>query len=319
LPLFSALRPRCCLVPCRPTMKKLRVVTIRVWRGEMTHERWTNPKLQRRTCTCEYGLQPCRGKMVGVAKRPRERSPARKYRSDSQLSRRCLANPALTCGRHGAVQPHGALVAHRRLRVPLLLGRHRRCRRLLLARLRDGALEFERVGGLPGGGACPSSKQSVSLSPRASSLSLSLLEQAVSLSLLEQAVSLSLSSSKQSLSLSSSKQSLSLSPRASSLSLSLLEQAVSLSLSLSSLGVWSEGGAPAAAPPPPSPRPRAGPGRWAPAAPASSPTRCCCCYCCCCCSPCRRARCSHSPSPRSSCPCPRCCPNRFRLNQTDPR
>jgi hypothetical protein len=159
--------------------------------------------------------------MVGVAKRPRERSPARKYRSDSQLSRRCLANPALTCGRHGAVQPHGALVAHRRLRVPLLLGRHRRCRRLLLARLRDGALEFERVGGLPGGGACPSSKQSVSLSPRASSLSLSLLEQAVSLSLLEQAVSLSLLEQAVSLSLSSSKQSLSLSPRASSLSLSL--------------------------------------------------------------------------------------------------
>ena len=33
------------------------------------------PKLSRRTCTCENGLQPCRGKPAGVvARRPRERN-----------------------------------------------------------------------------------------------------------------------------------------------------------------------------------------------------------------------------------------------------
>jgi hypothetical protein len=37
----------------------------------------TNPKRSRRTCTCEYGLQPCRGKSAGVSKLPRERSPTR--------------------------------------------------------------------------------------------------------------------------------------------------------------------------------------------------------------------------------------------------
>jgi hypothetical protein len=41
----------------------------------MVLERRTNPKLSRHTCTCEYGLQSCRGKPAGVAKRPRERSP----------------------------------------------------------------------------------------------------------------------------------------------------------------------------------------------------------------------------------------------------
>ena len=39
-------------------------------------ERGTNPKLSRRMCTCEYGLQSCRGKSAGVAKRPRELSPS---------------------------------------------------------------------------------------------------------------------------------------------------------------------------------------------------------------------------------------------------
>ena len=48
--------------------------------------RGTNPKLSRRTCTCEYGL-PSRGaKSAGFAKRPRERSPTRNpSRHDSQL------------------------------------------------------------------------------------------------------------------------------------------------------------------------------------------------------------------------------------------
>jgi hypothetical protein len=35
------------------------------------------PKLSRRTCSPRYELQPWRGKSAGVAKRPRERSPAR--------------------------------------------------------------------------------------------------------------------------------------------------------------------------------------------------------------------------------------------------
>jgi hypothetical protein len=54
--------------------------------------RGANPKLSRRTCTCENGLQSCRGKSAGVAKRPREpgESPIRNpYRYDSQLFRRC--------------------------------------------------------------------------------------------------------------------------------------------------------------------------------------------------------------------------------------
>jgi hypothetical protein len=41
-------------------------------RQKMALGRWTNPKLSRRTCTCEYGLQSRRGKSAGVAKRPRE-------------------------------------------------------------------------------------------------------------------------------------------------------------------------------------------------------------------------------------------------------
>jgi hypothetical protein len=51
--------------------------SIRVWHGrqKMVPERWTNPKLSRRTCSCEYGLRSWVGKSVGVAKRPRELSP----------------------------------------------------------------------------------------------------------------------------------------------------------------------------------------------------------------------------------------------------
>jgi hypothetical protein len=41
----------------------------------MALERWGNPKLALRACTCEYGLQSWRGKSAGVAKRPREESP----------------------------------------------------------------------------------------------------------------------------------------------------------------------------------------------------------------------------------------------------
>jgi hypothetical protein len=43
----------------------------------MVLERWTNPKRSRLTCSPRYGLQSCRGKSTGVAKRPRERSPTR--------------------------------------------------------------------------------------------------------------------------------------------------------------------------------------------------------------------------------------------------
>jgi hypothetical protein len=59
---------------------EVRVLTLTwVWhaRQKLVLERWTNPKLPRRTCSCEYGLQSCRGKSAGSAKRPRERSPTR--------------------------------------------------------------------------------------------------------------------------------------------------------------------------------------------------------------------------------------------------
>jgi hypothetical protein len=44
-------------------MQKLRIVTPRFGTGrqKLVLERWTNPKLPRRTCTCEHGLQSCRG------------------------------------------------------------------------------------------------------------------------------------------------------------------------------------------------------------------------------------------------------------------
>jgi hypothetical protein len=40
-------------------------------RKKTVPERWRNPKLSRRTCTCEYGLHLCRGKPAGVAKQLR--------------------------------------------------------------------------------------------------------------------------------------------------------------------------------------------------------------------------------------------------------
>ena len=39
-------------------------------RQEMVLGRWTNLKLSRITCSCEYGPQSCGGKSAGVAKRP---------------------------------------------------------------------------------------------------------------------------------------------------------------------------------------------------------------------------------------------------------
>jgi hypothetical protein len=55
-------------------MKKLRIVLLRFGtrRQKMALERWTTPKLSRRTCSPRYGLQSWRGKSAGVAKRPRE-------------------------------------------------------------------------------------------------------------------------------------------------------------------------------------------------------------------------------------------------------
>ena len=68
-------------------------------------------KVSRRSCTCEYRLQSCRGKPAGVAIRPRERSPTRNpTRHDSRLliqfeRDRCNGNPG------------DAYRAHRRERV----------------------------------------------------------------------------------------------------------------------------------------------------------------------------------------------------------
>jgi hypothetical protein len=76
-PLPDALRVRRPAPPRAPpyeAVQKLRIVTqaTGMARQRMVLERGTSPKLSRRTCTCEYGLQPCRGKSAGVAKRPRE-------------------------------------------------------------------------------------------------------------------------------------------------------------------------------------------------------------------------------------------------------
>jgi hypothetical protein len=61
-------------------MQMLRIATLKIGFGtgrqRMVHERETNPKLSRRTCTCGYGLQSCRGES-GVANRPREPPPTR--------------------------------------------------------------------------------------------------------------------------------------------------------------------------------------------------------------------------------------------------
>jgi hypothetical protein len=61
----------------RAVMRKLRIVMLGFGTGRHKRvlERWTNPKLPRRACTCEYALQSWRGKSAGVAKRPREPSP----------------------------------------------------------------------------------------------------------------------------------------------------------------------------------------------------------------------------------------------------
>jgi hypothetical protein len=73
-------------------MRKLRIVMLGFGTGRQKTvlDRGTNPKLSRRTCACEYGLQSCRGKSAGVVKRPRERSPTRNpYRYDSHFLHRC--------------------------------------------------------------------------------------------------------------------------------------------------------------------------------------------------------------------------------------
>jgi hypothetical protein len=74
-----------CSVLWSVQLKKLRIVTIGFGTGRQRTvlERWTNPKLSRRTCTCEYGLPSCPGKAAGVAKRPRERPPRNPHRHDS--------------------------------------------------------------------------------------------------------------------------------------------------------------------------------------------------------------------------------------------
>jgi hypothetical protein len=70
-------------------MQKLRIVTLGFGtaRQKRVLERRTNPTLSRRSCSPRYGLQSCRGKSAGVAKRPRELiSPTRNpLRYDSQL------------------------------------------------------------------------------------------------------------------------------------------------------------------------------------------------------------------------------------------
>jgi hypothetical protein len=59
-------------------MQKSRIVTLRFGtaRQKMVLERGITPTLSRRTITCEYELQSCRGKSAG-AKRPHERAPTR--------------------------------------------------------------------------------------------------------------------------------------------------------------------------------------------------------------------------------------------------
>ena len=62
-------------------------------RPKLALERWTNPKLSRCTCSPRHGLQSCRRKSAGVAKRPRERSPTRNpllLKSPTVTIRNCL-------------------------------------------------------------------------------------------------------------------------------------------------------------------------------------------------------------------------------------
>jgi hypothetical protein len=61
-----------------PVERELRIATLaRVWHGA---ERWTNPKLSRRTCTCEYGLESCR-----IGGRARQRSPSLRFATFASL------------------------------------------------------------------------------------------------------------------------------------------------------------------------------------------------------------------------------------------
>jgi hypothetical protein len=57
----------------RTVVRQLRIgrVLFRTEAMKSVLERVTNPKLSRRTCTCEYGLQCSEGKSAGVAKQPR--------------------------------------------------------------------------------------------------------------------------------------------------------------------------------------------------------------------------------------------------------
>jgi hypothetical protein len=68
-------------------MQQLRIVALGLSTGrqEMVLERWANPKLSRRTCTCEYGLQSWRGDSAGVAKRPRELNLPSKSRTLTRI------------------------------------------------------------------------------------------------------------------------------------------------------------------------------------------------------------------------------------------
>jgi hypothetical protein len=77
-------------------------------------ERRTNPKLSRRTCACEYGVQSCREKSAGVAKRPRERSPTRNpSRHDSATLPSLYSSTHLGLHAVGAVEfLHERLVRH---------------------------------------------------------------------------------------------------------------------------------------------------------------------------------------------------------------
>jgi hypothetical protein len=92
-------------VGCVVQRCQLRIVTLRVGAGrqKVVLERWTNPKLSRRTCTCKYGLQWCRGRSAGVAKRPREPTPHPKPPTVTLRS--------LTVASRGHVGSHGPWAA----------------------------------------------------------------------------------------------------------------------------------------------------------------------------------------------------------------
>jgi hypothetical protein len=94
-------------------------------RQKLALERWTNPKRLRRTCTCESGLQACRGKSAGVAKRPRVSSsaPRNPFYDSHTFPSLCHPTPPSPTGEvvpgarlplRGGVRRH-----HRRVRRPL--------------------------------------------------------------------------------------------------------------------------------------------------------------------------------------------------------